>query len=68
VLAGLLVVLLWTPLTSGGYFAPTDVLQSSPLLRVEPAGHEPANPLLTDPVHQMHPWLAWNRAETPPRP
>ena len=63
VLAGLIAVLLWTPLTGGGYFAPTDVLQSSPLLRVGPAGHEAANPLLTDPVHQMHPWLEWNRAE-----
>lgn len=62
-LAGLVVVLLWTPLTSAGYFAPTDLLQSSPLLRVGPPGHQPGNPLLTDPVYQMHPWLAWNRAE-----
>ena len=66
VLAGLVGALLWTPLTrDGGYFAPTDVLQSSPLLRVEPV--EPsrgaANPMLTDPVHQMHPWLLWNRSE-----
>ncbi|HWC11867.1 MAG TPA: hypothetical protein VG455_11655, partial [Acidimicrobiales bacterium] len=62
-LAALVVVLLWTPLTAGGYFAPTDVLQSSPLLQVGPPGHRPANPMLTDPVHQMHPWLAFNRAE-----
>ena len=62
-LVGLIVVLLWTPLTSDGYFAPTDTLQSSPLLQVGPPGQEAANPLLTDPVHQMHPWLAWNRAE-----
>lgn len=61
VLAGLLVVFLWQPITSNGYYATTDMLQSSPLLRVAPAGYTIENNLLGDPVWQMHPWLEWNR-------
>lgn len=60
-LAGLLVVFLWQPITSDGYYATTDMLQSSPLLRVAPAGYTIENNLLGDPVWQMHPWLDWNR-------
>ena len=61
VLIGLLVVFLWQPITSNGYYATTDMLQSSPLLRVAPAGYTIENNLLGDPVWQMHPWLEWNR-------
>lgn len=58
----LVLVLLWKPATTGRYYAPTDLLQqSSELLRVAPASYRPENPLLGDPVFQMHPWLDWNR-------
>src|SRR4051794_14018020 len=57
----LLVVFLWQPITSRGYYATTDLLQASPLLRVAPEGYKAENPLLGDPVWQMHPWLEWNR-------
>lgn len=60
-LIGLVVVFLWQPITSNGYYATTDMLQSSPLLRVAPAGYTIENNLLGDPVWQMHPWLEWNR-------
>ncbi len=60
-LAALLVVFLWQPITSGGYYATTDLLQASELLRVAPEGYTAENPLLGDPVWQMHPWLEWNR-------
>ena len=57
----LLVVLLWKPLSSDRYYAPADLLQSSPLLREAPEGYRFGNVLLTDPVQQMFPWLEWNR-------
>jgi hypothetical protein len=62
-LAVLLAVFLWKPLTSGGAYAPTDLLQSSPLLRTAPEGQGYGNLVLTDPVQQMLPWFDWNRAE-----
>lgn len=61
VLVALVVVFLWQPISSNGYYATTDMLQSSPLLRVAPAGYTIENNLLGDPVWQMHPWLEWNR-------
>jgi len=57
----LLAVFLWKPLTGGGYYAPVDVLQESPLLDVAPDGYRIGNELLTDPVQQMFPWLEWSR-------
>lgn len=60
-LAALLVVFLWQPISSDGYYATTDLLQGSPLFRVAPDGYTIENPLLGDPVWQMHPWLEWNR-------
>ena len=62
-LAVLVLVLLWEPIATGGYYAPTDVLQSSELLNVAPDSYRPENGLLGDPVWQMHPWLEWNRAQ-----
>src|ERR687886_2616813 len=59
----LVAVFLWKPLTSGGAYAPTDLLQSSPLLRTAPEGQRYRNLLLTDPVQQMIPWFDWNKAE-----
>ncbi|HEX3622270.1 MAG TPA: YfhO family protein [Acidimicrobiales bacterium] len=61
VLAALLVVFLWQPISSNGYYATTDLLQSSPMLRDAPANYTVKNALLGDPVWQMHPWLEWNR-------
>src|SRR5438445_13729145 len=63
VLASLVVFLLWTPLTSGGYFAPVDVMQGYEVARVAPAGYAIKNPVLADPVFQMYPWLNWEKAE-----
>src|SRR5438105_1624026 len=63
VLASLVVVLLWTPLTSGGYFAPADILQGYEVARVAPEGYKIQNPVMGDPVFQMYPWLNWNKAE-----
>ncbi|MEA2842527.1 MAG: hypothetical protein QOJ69_198, partial [Actinomycetota bacterium] len=61
VLVALLVVFLWQPISSGGYFAPTDQLQLSALTRVAPEGYRVENPIFGDPVWQMHPWLEWDR-------
>lgn len=60
-LMALLVVFLWKPLTTNGYYAPSDLLQSSPLLDTAPDDYRIGNVLLTDPVQQMLPWLEWNR-------
>jgi hypothetical protein len=63
VLALLAGVFLARPLTQWRYYAPTGILQSSALFRV-PADRPPAtNPVVHDPVSQMHPFLAFNRAE-----
>lgn len=63
VLALLAGVFLAKPLTQWRYYAPTGILQSSALFRVE-GGRPPAtNPVVHDPVSQMHPFLAFNRAE-----
>jgi hypothetical protein len=61
VLAALLTIFFWTPLSSGGVYLAADQLQSFPLHRVAPPGYRPRNPLLTDPVYQMAPWLIWSR-------
>jgi hypothetical protein len=61
VLVALLIIFLWQPITSDGYYATTDLLQESELLRIAPEGYAAENPLLGDPVWQMHPWLEWNR-------
>ncbi|MDP8937046.1 MAG: YfhO family protein [Actinomycetota bacterium] len=61
VLVVLVVVFLWEPISSNGYYATTDLLQESELFRVAPEGYTAENPLLGDPVWQMHPWLEWNR-------
>ncbi|MEA2843908.1 MAG: hypothetical protein QOJ69_1579 [Actinomycetota bacterium] len=56
----LLVVFLWTPLSTGGAYSTADLLQGSPLFGTVGPGYEFGNPLLTDPVIQMQPWLEWN--------
>lgn len=61
ILVVLVVVFLWEPISSNGYYATTDLLQESELFRVAPEGYTAENPLLGDPVWQMHPWLEWNR-------
>ena len=64
VLLVLLVIFLWTPLTtSGTTYSSDDLTQSSPLVRTVPDDYRFSNPLLTDPVLQMHPWLEWNREQ-----
>jgi hypothetical protein len=55
--------LLWRPLVTGGYYAPSDVLQGSPLSGVAPKGYSPRNGLLSDPAAEMLPWLEWNRTQ-----
>ena len=57
ILSGLIAVFLWTPLTSGGYYATVDLLQDFPLLHVGPAGYKPKNLVASDPVFQMWPFL-----------
>ena len=61
VLVVLLVVFLWTPLSTGGAYSTADLLQGSPLVGTVPPDYEFGNTLLTDPVVQMQPWLEWNR-------
>lgn len=61
VLLLLLAVFLWKPISSDRYYAPADLLQSSPLVREAPESFRYGNLLLTDPVQQMFPWLDWNR-------
>ena len=61
VLGVLLVVFLWTPLSTGGAYSTADLLQGSALVGTVPPGYEFGNTLLTDPVIQMQPWLDWNR-------
>jgi hypothetical protein len=61
VLLVLLVVFLWTPLSTGGAYSTADLLQGSPLVRTAGPDYRVGNPLLTDPVIQMQPWLEWNR-------
>ena len=63
-IALLAVAFLWAPISRYGdsYYTTVDLLQAGSLLRVEP-GHQPRNLLLSDPVVQMLPWLAFNRSE-----
>jgi len=64
VLALLALAFLWTPISRHGdsYYTTVDLLQSGSLLRVDPR-HTAGNLLLSDPVVQMLPWLAFNRSE-----
>jgi hypothetical protein len=60
----LVAVFLGKPLSRDGVYAPTGILQHSALFRVEGDWRPPAtNHVLHDPVSQMHPFLAFNRAE-----
>ncbi|HVS10244.1 MAG TPA: YfhO family protein [Planctomycetota bacterium] len=63
-IALLALAFLWAPISRHGdsYYTTVDLLQSGSLLQVDP-GHEPGNLLLSDPVVQMLPWLAFNRSE-----
>jgi hypothetical protein len=56
-------VFLADPLTGGGYYAATGILQHSALFRVDGSRPPATNPVLHDPVSQMHPFLAFNRNE-----
>ncbi len=60
----LLAVFLWRPLTTpNSAYAPSDLTQSSPLIRSVPDDYRFGNVLMTDPVLQMHPWLDWNKEQ-----
>src|SRR6266536_653969 len=61
ILAALLVVFLWTPLTHRGFYAATDLLKRFAVTRDAPAQYRVKNELLGDPVFQMLPSLRWNR-------
>jgi hypothetical protein len=63
VLVALLLVFFWTPISRGGYYAPTDVLQESELLRVAPPDYVSKNRVSFDIAQQNHPFLEWNRAQ-----
>jgi len=63
VIAFFTLVFLWTPLWSDGLFAPADITASIPLLR-EPGGPEKAkNPIGSDVVLQILPFLEFNKRE-----
>jgi len=63
-LATLLLVFFWTPLvTPNGYFLAVDTLQESALVQIDDSEITPRNALQTDPVRQLIPFLAWNKAE-----
>jgi hypothetical protein len=57
----LLLIFFRKPLIEGGRYAPTDLLQGAPLLRVAPDSYVRSNVVLGDPVNQVHPWMKWNR-------
>src|SRR5687768_15749661 len=50
VLGAALLVFLWTPMISGGYYAGVDILQYFPLFSVPPAGYVPKNSFIGDTV------------------
>jgi hypothetical protein len=59
----LVIVFLWKPLTTpSSYYAPTDVLQGSELLRVPPPDYQIQNPLEHDVAVLFYPWLKWNKS------
>jgi hypothetical protein len=64
VLAALLVLFLWTPLTRYRevHFTSADLLQGFSLTEVE-AGHVSTNQLTSDTVTEMIPWVLFNRGE-----
>ena len=63
-LAGLLVVFFWTPLSKleSHYYSSADFLNEYTLLEVDPE-HRPQNQLISDPAAQMQAWLMFNRDE-----
>ncbi len=61
ILAGLVIVFLWTPITSGGYYAPTDILNDYALFHGPPDERVPKNGLLSDVMDQILPFIRWNR-------
>jgi hypothetical protein len=63
VLAALLLVFFWQPLTRGGYYAGADLLQYFPLFQVGPGDYVVKNHLLGDTVVVMFPSLRWNASE-----
>jgi hypothetical protein len=63
VLAILTCAYLWEPISTGGVYAPTDLLQGSALLRIAPPDYVRTNPIAGDVVDFMHPALHWNRHE-----
>jgi len=65
-LASLIVALLGPSLFGGRILSPSDVIRALPGWESEsdgPAGYEPQNRLLLDPVLQFEPWLEFNRSE-----
>jgi hypothetical protein len=58
-LAALVAVLLWKPLTSSGYFTPSDLLNGPMFGYYEPA----RNIVISDVIHGVNPYLNFSRAE-----
>jgi len=63
ILVGFLAVFFWQPLTSGGVYAPADILGQFPVLRHSAAPLQPHNALASDVVFQMVPFAEWNLSE-----
>jgi hypothetical protein len=56
-------VFLWKPISSGGYYAPGDLSQATPVLRAETGDLQPGNGLLGDVAHDIVPWHLFDKAE-----
>lgn len=53
-------VFLWKPLTSGGYYAPGDLSQAAQVLRTTPPNSQVSNAVLGDVTNDILPWQVWN--------
>src|SRR5580765_5165008 len=62
VLSACLLAFLGRPLSTGGYYAATDLLQVFFPFHISP-GYHPKNGLLGDTVLVYHPYLQWNRSQ-----
>lgn len=63
ILTSMVVVFLWTPLTSNGFYAPGDLSQSVPLLRTAPSDFQVGNMMLGDVSSDIVPWKMFNREQ-----
>lgn len=63
VLAALVLLFLWTPLTRGGYYAGADILQHFAIFHVSEERYDPKNSLIGDTVLVMFPGIGWSAEE-----